>query len=54
MLRWLGKDALQLKRPPDAKTYWREATAGQGLLEQALLLGGQIGLALGQVGLELP
>jgi hypothetical protein len=25
ILRWAGKDSLQLKRPREAKTYWREA-----------------------------
>jgi hypothetical protein len=25
ILHWFGKDALQLKPPRDAKTYWREA-----------------------------
>ena len=28
ILRLMGKDSLQLKRPPNVKTYWREAKDG--------------------------
>ena len=31
VLRLAGKDSLQLKRPPDVKTYWQQSKAGSPL-----------------------
>jgi hypothetical protein len=31
VLRLAGKDSLQLKRPPDVKTYWHQSKAGSPL-----------------------